>query len=108
MERIRIELERSGGFAGIGLHTSVDTGTLPAEAAADITGLLDGVDLGALARLPAAGNPGGRDRFRYTLRVERGGHRHEVVLPERAVPAELKPLLDRLVGLARQTRTQQR
>jgi hypothetical protein len=104
MERIRIQFERSGGFAGIGLHTSVDTGTLPPETAADITGLLDGVDLGALAGADHGGPGGGRDRFRYTLRVERGGHRHELVMPERSVPAELKPLLNRLIDLARQNR----
>jgi hypothetical protein len=100
MDPIRIDLERSGGFAGVTMRASVDTGTLPPDEAREIDRLVGQVDFAGLARRPPA-PPRGADRFHYDLTVRRGGERHHVSLPESAVPPELKPLLDRLVAIAR-------
>jgi hypothetical protein len=100
MVPIRIELERSGGFAGVSLHASVDTSTLPPDEAREIARLVDQVDFADLARRrprPARG----ADRFQYDLTVQQGAARHQLSLPESAVPAELKPLLDRLIVRAK-------
>jgi hypothetical protein len=99
---IRIELERSGGFAGITLRSTLDTATLPPAQAAEVAALVDRVDLAALARQARqAGPPRGADRFQYDLTVERGGRRQHLSLPDGAVPDELRPLLDRMIAEAR-------
>ena len=93
----RIELVRSGGFAGRTVRTVVDTRTDPdaswyAErlAALDLTGLS-----GAEPGRPAP------DRFHYTLSVEDDdGGSHRLDFAETAVPDQLRPLVDRLVARA--------
>ncbi len=99
-EPIKIDLERSGGFAGVTLRASVDTAKLPAAEADQLAGLLARVDLDELARRPS-GIPTAPDRFQYDLTVTRGGRRQHVTFGERAVTPELRPLLNRLVELAR-------
>jgi hypothetical protein len=100
MDPIRIELERSGGFAGISLRASIDTGALPPDEAREIARLVDRIDFADLARRPP--RPArAADRFQYDLTVQQGTARHRLSIPEGAVPAELKPLLDRLVARAK-------
>jgi hypothetical protein len=89
-ERWRIELVRSGGVAGVTRRWSLDSDDLSAEEAAEFEPLL-----AALDDAPAAAAPGA-DRFQYELRVTRGGQTRTVTLHEGAIPAELRPLLDRL------------
>ena len=81
----RIELVRSGGFAGITRRSSLDVGE---EEAAEIERLLDD--------LPAADPPRGADRFQYELRVTRGDRTRAVTLHEGAIPEQIRPLIDRL------------
>ena len=100
MTSTRIEVTRSGGFAGIPLHASVDTGTLPPDEAHEIAALVDRVDFAGLTHRPAPPAQG-PDRFHYDIAVEHGSTRHEVSLPETAVPADLKALLDRVVARAK-------
>jgi hypothetical protein len=100
MVPIRIELERSGGFAGISLRTSIDTNTLPPDEAREIARLVDRIDFARLVR--RAPRPArGADRFQYDLTVQQGAARHHLSVPEGAVPTELKPLLERLVARAK-------
>ena len=81
----RLEVRRTGGFAGIAVSGEVD---LQRDArAAEVRELLDRIDLAAAA---SAGEPQ-PDRFVYALRV--GGE--EVVVQEQA----LTPELSRLVSL---------
>jgi hypothetical protein len=84
-EAWRIELVRSGGFAGITRRSSLDVGE---DEAAELERLLD--------ELPAADPPRGADRFQYELRLTRGGETRVVTLHEGAIPAEIRPLIDRL------------
>jgi hypothetical protein len=81
----RIELVRSGGFAGITRRSSLDVGE---EEAAEVERLLD--------ELPAADPPRGADRFQYELRVTRGDRTRSVTLHEGAIPDAIRPLIDRL------------
>jgi len=97
---IHIDLERSGGFAGMSLRGSVDTSRLPPDEAGTIAELVDRVDFGALAA--GAGAPArAPDRFQYDLVVRRGKERHALSLGESQVTPELRSLLDHLVALAR-------
>jgi hypothetical protein len=99
-EPIQIDLLRSGGFAGVSLKASLDTGRLPPEEAGAIAELVDRVDFAALAA--RAGRPGRvPDAFQYDLVVRRGRERHELSLGESAVTPELRPLLERLVASAK-------
>jgi hypothetical protein len=95
-ERIRIELVRSGGFAGISQRASVDTDKLPPEEAASVAKLVRAVDFDALAGL-ASGSPGAADRFQYDLDVQQGRGHHHLTLGERSVPPELRALIDHLM-----------
>ncbi|MDQ6743729.1 MAG: hypothetical protein M3Z97_12610 [Candidatus Dormibacteraeota bacterium] len=79
-----LELERSGGFAGLTLRTVVPLSQLTA---AQLKALRQ-----TLARpIPRRRQP---DRFEYRLRS--GGR--EVVLSEQDLPPALRPLLSRLEG----------
>jgi hypothetical protein len=101
---IRIELDRSGGVAGISVHAAVDTTALPPEQGREIAELVGRVDFATLteaARAAGSAPPRGADRFQYDLTVQRGDQRYRVSLPESAVPAELKPLLSRVLDYAR-------
>ena len=97
---MRIEFQRSGGYAGTVLATSIDTGELPDPQAEELTQLVERADLPALAGRPRA--PGAPDRFQYDLAVTLEDDRYEVTLGEAEVPETARPLLDRLVELARQ------
>jgi hypothetical protein len=95
-EPIRIDLVRSGGFAGISQRASVDTGKLPPEEAARVAKLVRAVDFDALAGV-ATGPPRAPDRFQYDLDVQQGGRHHHLTLGERSVPPELRALIDHLM-----------
>ncbi|MGH2653895.1 MAG: protealysin inhibitor emfourin [Actinomycetota bacterium] len=97
---MQIEFQRSGGYAGNVLATSVDTGELPDPEADELTQLVERADLPALAGRPRG--PGRPDRFQYDLVVTVEDGRYEVTLGEAEVPETARPLLDRLVELARQ------
>jgi hypothetical protein len=95
-ERIRIEVERSGGFAGVSRRASVDTSTLPPDEAAKIAELVGRVDFGALTAT-ATGPPRAPDRFQYDLDIRQGGQHHRLTLGERALTPELRALLDHVL-----------
>ena len=87
----RIEVVRTGGFAGIPRRGSVDLATAPAHEREAALVALD--DLRRAAARPAdAGRP---DAFTYTVAVSRGGRREELTLAESAVPESARRLLDR-------------
>ena len=101
---IRIELERSGGVAGISVHAAVDTTALPPEQGRELAELVGRVDFATLAEEAGSTRSApsrGADRFHYDLTVQRGDQRYRVSLPESAVPAELQPLLSRMLDYAK-------
>ncbi len=95
----RIDLARSGGFAGITLRSSLDTSQLPPEEAAVIEALVEGANLGQLPS-PSA-RPGAVDRFQYDLAVTRGGERLAVSVGENEVTPELRQLIDEVMARRR-------
>lgn len=85
-EGARLELTRSGGFAGLRRTAQIDL-------SADETEAL------AAAISKAAEEPvqaGDADRFQYDLTLVRGAERRSVCLREGAVPDALRPVLHRL------------
>jgi hypothetical protein len=100
---VRIEFERSGGFAGIRLQASLDTQELDSEEASSVEGMIEAVNFFELPeRLQT--NSGGADRFQYKLTVAADWVTHSVVMGEADVPKVITPLIDRLNALARSQR----
>jgi len=83
----KLELERSGGFAGMTLHASVPMAQLSPQEQAAVDQLVKG-------RNGWSGPPSGPDRFVYRLTL----HGREALVQEDQVPNTLRPLLDRLSG----------
>jgi hypothetical protein len=99
--RLQIEFERSGGFAGVALRKSVDAGDLPPAEAKELRALVDRADLPGLAASPRGPGPGRPDRFQYDLTVRVDDRRYQVTLGEADLPESVRPLVDKLLALAR-------
>ena len=100
---MRIHFERTGGFAGMRMTTTVDTESLSPEEARDLHEMVDAAEFFDLPATIAAPTPGA-DRFHYKLTVETEGRRHTVDVAEAAVPKALRPLLQQLTAFARSSR----
>jgi hypothetical protein len=99
MKHMRIDLVRTGGFAGVRRQLSVDTSQLPPDQAERVVELADRSHLDALAaQTSTAGVP---DEFQYDLTVTREDRQYHIRLSESAVPAELRSLIDLLFRLTR-------
>ena len=96
----RLEVVRSGGFAGITLRTSVDAGTLSPEEVAPIERLLE--EAGTPPAGPAPRSRG-VDRFHYEVTLTGEAGERKVSLTETELAPELRRLLDELLtrGLGR-------
>jgi hypothetical protein len=96
---IRIEYERTGGFAGIRLAATINTATLPADQAGALHSAIEAAhffDLAAGIPLPSQG----ADQFSYHVTIEDGGKRHTVDVGEAAASPALQALLQQLTLLA--------
>jgi hypothetical protein len=93
---LRIELTRSGGYAGITTKLGeLDTTELPDGDAREIEELIRSADVPALEEAsPMRGE--GADRFQYDLVIEDDKGRRELTMSEDKIPNELRPLIDRL------------
>jgi hypothetical protein len=85
---VRIEVERSGGFAGLTRRRSIDAGELPPELADAARTLLAAT---SRDEAPAASTRGA-DRFQYRLRVSDASGEHELVASEEQLAPELGAL----------------
>ena len=79
-ERVRVEVTRSGGFAGISRTRAVDTADLDEERADTLRTLVEESRL----ETRTAGGPvaGGADRFQYDVTIVRNSQRRSIVLHE--------------------------
>ena len=84
----RLELVRSGGFAGVSRRWAVE---LSEDEADEIERLL---------AEPSSDADHGADRFQYELRLTRDGRTRSLTVREGAIPAGIRPLLDRLTRRA--------
>ncbi len=96
---MRIDFERSGGFAGMRITTTIDTQTLPPDQANELTQL---VASSGFFSLPATfPSTGGADQYTYTVTINDQGRQHTVVVKDGSIPPALQPLIQQLTGLAR-------
>ncbi|MBL7490617.1 hypothetical protein I6A60_30015 [Frankia sp. AgB1.9] len=91
--RVRVVLERSGGFAGRTIRRGLDTAALPAGDADALRALVAGLPATAPTARPAAAT--GPDRFTYAVEVD-AGNRHDVHHFAEPVPEAAKPLIQLL------------
>ncbi|WP_199290366.1 protealysin inhibitor emfourin [Leptolyngbya sp. FACHB-36] len=97
--RMQVSFERSGGFAGMLMTTTVDTASLPSEQSAQLRRLVDAADFFRLpATIPSGAQP---DRFQYQITVEEDGRRHSVTVGEAAMPGTMRPLVEWLMEAVR-------
>lgn len=97
---MRIQFERSGGFAGMLVQATVDTNSLPPPEAGNIVDLVEDANFFNLPAQISSSSPGA-DQFQYKLTVEEGDRCHTVETSEGAVPDSLRPLLRQLTLRAR-------
>ncbi len=96
---LRIEFQRSGGFAGLTMRTEVDTSELPPEDAEVFERLVASLEGSGVGASPPAGKP---DRFQYELTVTRGKESRRFQLAEQDLTPEARELVSLLVERARQ------
>jgi hypothetical protein len=97
---MRISFERSGGFAGMIMSTTVDTANLPANEASQLQQLVEVADFFNLATVISSPNAQ-YDRFQYRVTVEDNDKQHTVTVSESGIPATLAPLIDWLTAAAK-------
>ncbi len=96
---MRIDYERSGGFAGMRITTTVDTQSLPADQGKEMAQL---VASSGFFNIPSTPPPaGGADMYTYKVTVTDGGQTHTVTVKDGSIPPALQPLLQRLTAMAR-------
>ncbi len=98
---MRIQFERTGGFAGMRLAVTIDSEALSQEEAIRLRELVDAAGFFELPEEITTPTPGA-DRFLYTLTVEVEGRRHTVRTSDAAAPAALRSLIDWLTKAARE------
>lgn len=92
-EKMRISWERTGGFAGISKHKSLDTAFLTTEENQQLLTLLEAVDFFNLPTHITTESiyP---DTFEYMLTVEDEGKQHSVIIAETALTGNLRALIE--------------
>ena len=90
---MKIELEQSGGFAGLLRRTTLETTDLPPDEAAELRELASR----ALRSAPLPSPSQARDLTFYEITVEKDdGSRHTLRFDDLSLPPEAAPLLRRL------------
>jgi hypothetical protein len=102
---MKINFERSGGFAGMLSTVSVDTSSLPSEQAAQIQNIVEDANFFNLSSTPPPPKRGPADYFNYKITVEaENGRKHTVECTDIAMQPSIKPLIDFLGMQVKKTR----
>jgi hypothetical protein len=92
VQHIRVNVERSGGFAGTVIRRSVDTESLPADEARQLAELVAELDVDAV-RGAAGSSPSVRDAFEYDVQIVRGTEQIHLHAQDPNVPPQLRSLI---------------
>lgn len=92
---MKINFERSGGFAGMLTTVSFDTSSLPLEQAAKLQNMVEDANFFSLSSAAPPSNRGPADFFNYKITVEaEDGRKHTVECTDIAMQPSIKPLID--------------
>ena len=97
---IIIDFERTGGYAGLTLRTTVDSHSLSADETEELGRLLDEAGIPGLMQESERTEPS-PDQFFYTLSIRLGEEQHFVRLAEKQIPLSVRPLLKFLTKRSR-------
>ena len=97
---MQIYFERSGGFMGLRLKTTVDTAELTIEEAREWEQTLTAIGFFDLSS--SLETESGADRLIYKMTVVTTEREHTALFTDEDAPEELRPLLRRLTIMARQ------
>lgn len=89
-ESLRVEVVRSGGFAGLTRRAVRDTADLPPDDAARLRELTDAARLSFRLKPPSPG----ADMFSYRVTVSRGRRRRRRSYSELSMPPGVRELVD--------------
>lgn len=101
---MKINFERTGGFAGIRMTAMLDTELMHQEEASHLEKMVDVSNFFDLPEILSAPEKGA-DYFQYRLTVELERQKHTVEVSEACVPDELRPLLNLMMEEARKVRS---
>ncbi len=95
-----IQVERTGGFAGLSMQAVIDTEHLDAEEREELEEL---VEQSEFFRLPPrlSANTMAVNQFEYVITIEDEFHRHTLEAHEEALDPRLNELVRRVLRLAR-------
>lgn len=96
---MKIHFERSGGFSGISMKTSIDVDSLPAGESEALKMLVDGAAIEHF--VPSADAGKASDQFSYSITIETEEQKKSIVLSEQQIPPQIEPLVRYLVGKVR-------
>jgi hypothetical protein len=96
---VQVKLVRSGGFAGLSMVATVDSGELPKDQQ-DVVSQLLTEDL----RGTGASPPGGADQFSYQLEIQQGDRTVQRSWADPEVHEAVRPLLAALTRAAKPVR----
>lgn len=103
MSDIRIQYERTGGFAGLKLTTRFELDDLPDEQEKQLRDLLDELDFFELPVQILPARPG-IDQFTHKIEVESKKGKHSVLTTDSVAPEKLRELIELLNAIARTRR----
>jgi hypothetical protein len=99
---MKIDFERTGGFAGLRLAVSVDVDNLPDQEAQALRKLVNDADFFNFSDAhPGKAVP---DSFQYKVTIENNQQKRTVQVGDMSVPDKLRPLIDDLNQRARSQR----
>ena len=90
MAHLRLDLEQTGGFAGVTLRHALDTADLSSDAAAEVERLVDAAERAPRPTAPPRPMP---DAAHYELTIERDGKTGRLTCDEPAVAPEVHALI---------------
>ncbi len=97
---MKIDFVRSGGFAGLRLARTFDTGELPPAQGQKLEELVESADFFGLPD-PAPAPSQARDVFEYRLTISVREQTRAMVLSDGSMPDKLQPLIAYLVSLVK-------
>ena len=103
---MKIHLERSGGFAGMIMSTTVDTDTLSSNEANELQDLIKksrffNLSSQSLEETSSKTKKGAADYFIYKITIQNGNKEHTIECDDLSMPPNLKTLVNFLVKNSR-------
>lgn len=99
----KIIFKRSGGIIGREVESNIDLNEMPDHESQELMRLISETNFFKIPQnMISTGTP---DEYEYTVTVEAGNTHHTIHTSDSSAPDSLRPLLDKLSLLARETKS---